>query len=77
VKFKKGDFVIIKSKSTGRALKTIKKESYDITKPQQIESIDNGRIINIKGDYFLEYDLKLAYGTGDLNTLFDNLIEEL
>jgi hypothetical protein len=76
VKFKRGDLVKIKNKSTGRALRTIRKEVYDITKPQQIERID-GRIIVIRGDYYRENDLESVYSIGDISNLFDNLIEEL
>ena len=76
MKFKRGDLVKIKSKSTGRRLSDVKKESYDITKPQKIERID-GRIILIKGDYYWESDVEPVYGVKDLSDLFNNLIEEL
>jgi len=77
VKFKRGDLVNIKSKSAGRALRTIKKEAYDITKPQRIERIDGNKIIVIRGDYYYERDIEPIFSINDIGVLLDNLIEEL
>ncbi len=77
MKFKRGDLVNIKSKSAGRRLRTVHKEAYDVTKPQQIERIDGNGIIVIKGDYYKSDDIELVYGGDDINNLFDSLIEEL
>ncbi len=76
MKLKKGDLVNIKSKSTGRRLGTINKESYDVTKPQQIKRID-GKIIVINGDYYRESDVEPVYSINDIGALLDNFIEEL
>ncbi len=77
MKFKRGDLVKIKSKSAGRALRTVNKLAYDITKPQQIERVDGNKIIVIKGDYYKSNDIELVYGGDDIDVLFDKLIEEL
>ena len=77
MKFKRGDIVNIKSKSAGRALRTVNKLAYDITKPQRIERIDGNKIIVIRGDYYYERDIEPIFSINDIGGLFDNLIEEL